>query len=63
MEIFEFISSTTDQEEQSYIKFGVLLKKSFGVYFIKAKSLGKTRALSMRNVERWTSDFRNWLTI
>ncbi len=31
----ELIASTTDQEQRSYIKFGGLLKKSSGVFFIK----------------------------
>ncbi len=35
MQNLELIASTTDQEQRSYIKFGVHLKKSSEVFFIK----------------------------
>jgi hypothetical protein len=51
----ELIASMTDQEQRTYVKFGVFLKKSFGVIYKElTKTLGKTRALSLRTVERWT---------
>ncbi len=58
MENLKLIAST-DQEQRSYVKLGVLLKKSSGVIYKElTKALGKTRALSLRTVERWTSDLR-----
>jgi hypothetical protein len=63
MQNLELIVSTTDQEQRSYIKFGVHLKKYPGIFFYKelTKALRKTRALSLRTVERWTSDFEHLL--
>jgi hypothetical protein len=63
MENLALIASTTDQEQRSYVKLSLLLKKSSGVIYKElTKTLGKTRALSLRTVERWTSDLRNEFT-
>ncbi len=61
MENLELITITIDHKQQSYIKFGFLLKKFSGVIFHKGltKALGKTQALSLGTFERWTSNLRN----